>query len=321
MEYTKLGATGLDVSPICLGTALFSQRRDGEYVVDRDRAHELLDAAFDAGINFFDTANIYGDPAGTSEEWLGDWLDGVDREEVVLASKVRNPMGEGANDAGLGRKHVRAQLEASLERLGTDYLDVYYIHRWDDETPIVETLRTFEQFVREGTVHHLGASTTAAWKLTKALWKSDAEGLERFAVTQPKYNAAYRAEVADYLAVCEDQNLAVCPYRPLEGGFLTGKYGRDGDVPAGSRGDRRSWSPGDFSERQWAVLAAIRDVADDVDATVPQVALRWLIEQDTVPITTARSVEHLAENAAAADLSLSAAHVERIDEAYATAGE
>jgi aryl-alcohol dehydrogenase-like predicted oxidoreductase len=135
-------------------------------------------------------------------------------------------------------------------------------------------------------------------------------------VTQPKYNAAYREEVADYLDVCADQGLAVCPYRPLEGGFLTGKYSRDGDAPAGSRGDRREWAAGDFSERQWRVLDAVESVAAEADATPAQVALRWLIERGTVPITAARSVEHLRENAAAAELSLDESAVERIDAAY-----
>jgi len=319
MEYTTLGATGIEVSRICLGTALFGQRRDGGFVVDRERTHELLDAAYDAGINFFDTANIYGDPAGRSERWIGEWLAERDREAVVIASKVRNPMGEEPNEAGLGRKHVRAQVEASLDRLGTDYLDIYYVHRWDDATDTATAIRTLTDLVRDGRVHHLGMSTTAAWKLTKTLRESDSRNLERFDVTQPRFNAAYREEVVDYLEVCEDQGLAVCPYRPLEGGFLTGKYSRDGDTPEGSRGDRRSWSPGDFDERQWAVLDAVRAVAEGAGATPAQVALRWLVERDrftAVPITAARTVEHLEENAAAGGISLSDDQIARIDRAY-----
>ena len=181
MEYTTLGSTGTEVSELCFGTWRFGRETGGvgernsagsqassDYVVetDREEAHELLDAAWDRGINFIDTANVYGTPNGKSEEFIGEWLEDHDRDDFVLASKVYFPFdgwGEpGPNDSGLGRKHIRRQIEGTLDRLGTDYLDLYYIHRWDDETPVEETLRTLNDLVREGTVHHLGASTMAA---------------------------------------------------------------------------------------------------------------------------------------------------------------
>jgi aryl-alcohol dehydrogenase-like predicted oxidoreductase len=317
MEYTKLGSTGTEVSQVCFGTWRFAKESDGTVETTREEAHELLDAAWDAGINFIDTANAYGDPAGTSEQWIGEWLEGVDREDVVLASKVywtaQSPVSE-----NLGRKTIRNEIEGTLDRLGTDYLDVYYIHRWDEETPIEETLSTLSELVREGKVHYLAANSMAAWQLTKALWTSDVEGLERFEVTQPRFNAAYRDEVADYIDVCADQDLAVCPYSPLEGGFLTGKYDREGDVPEGSRGDLYEW--GDrWSERQWAVLDAVESVAEEVGATPAQVALRWLMDRErvtVVPIVGARTTEQMRENAAAADVSLSGDQRERITAAY-----
>ncbi|WP_276253114.1 aldo/keto reductase [Halomontanus rarus] len=323
MEYTKLGSTGTDVSRLCFGTWRFAKESDGVVETDRDEAHELLDAARENGINFIDTANVYGDPNGTSERWIGEWLADHDREDFVIASKVYGDMGDGPNRGGLSRKHIRDQIDGTLERLGTDYLDVYYIHRWDDDTPIEETLSTLDNLVTEGKVNHLGASMTFAWQLTKALWKSDVNDWERFEVTQPRYNAAFRGtsemyeiDVGAYVDVCDDQDLAVCPYSPLEGGFLTGKYDRDASAPDGSRGDLQSWD--EFSDQQWAVLEAIETVAEEVDATPAQVSLRWLMERtfSCVPIIGARTVDQMEENASAVDVSLSPEQVERIDEAY-----
>jgi aryl-alcohol dehydrogenase-like predicted oxidoreductase len=337
MEYTRLGSTGTTVSQLCYGTWRFGRETGGVVETDREQAHELLDAAWERGINFFDTANVYGNPNGKSERYIGEWLDDRDREDVVVASKVYFPFdgwGEpGPNDSGLGRKHIRAQIEGTLDRLNTDYLDLYYIHRWDDESDIVETLRTLNDLVREGKVHYLGASTMAAWQLTKALWKSDVEGLERFEVTQPLFHAGYRDDIKGYLDVCADQDMAVCPYSPLAGGFLTGKYERtDDDDPTkfeGPEGARGSLSDRfeDFylSERGWHVLDELRSVADELDATPPQVALRWLIEQPDitcVPIVGARTVDQLDENVGAADISLSDEQFNRIVSArYADDGE
>jgi aryl-alcohol dehydrogenase-like predicted oxidoreductase len=321
MRYRKLGSTGTEVSELCFGTWRFAKESGGTVETDYETAHDLLDTFADRGGNFIDTANVYGSPSGTSEDWIGDWLAHRDREDFVLASKVYFGFRDGPNGSGLGRKHIRSQIQGTLDRLGTDYLDVYYIHRWDDDTPIRETLSTLSRLVEEGKVNHLAASSMAAWKLTKALWTSDVEGLERFEVTQPRFNAAYRDPVEDYLDVCADQGLAVCPYSPLEGGFLTGKYERAGDGvegPEGSRADLEDW--GDrFSERQWATLEAIRDVADAEGATPTQVALRWLIDQrefTCVPIIGARTVDQMEENVGAAEVDLGDEQFDRIAEAY-----
>ncbi len=327
MEYVTLGNTGTTVSRLCFGTWRFGKRHGDEVETTREEAHDVLDACHERGINFIDTANVYGDPDGTSEQWIGEWLDDHDRDDFVIASKVYfsfDGWGEpGPNDSGLGRKHIRRQIEGTLDRLGTDYLDLYYIHRWDEDTPIRETLSVLTELVREGTVHYLGASTMAAWQLTKALWTSDVRGLERFDVTQPMVNAAHYDEVCDYLDVCADQDLAVCPYSPLAGGLLTGKYDRaeDGSVeaPDGSRGNLTERF-GDYyaTDTAWDVLEAVESVADELDASPAQVALRWLMEQDDftcVPIVGARSPSQLEENVGAVDLDLSAGQFDRIEAA------
>jgi len=312
MEYTKLGSTGVDVSQLCFGTWRFNNESGGTIETDRGEAHELLDAFADLGGNFIDTANSYGN--GKSEEWIGEWLADRDREEYVIASKVyNNNVSRFSNN--LSRKNIRAEIEGTLDRLDTDYLDVYYLHRWDDDTPIRETLRTLDQLVEEGTVHYLAASSMAAWKLTKGLWTSDVEGLERFEATQPRFYAADRPE--DSLDVCADQGIAVCPYSPLERGFLTGKY-TEGEAPEGSRAALGGMDL-EFSDRQWRVLEAVQDVADEVEATPAQVAIRWLIDQPRftcVPIFGARSVEQMTENMAAVDVSLSEEQFDRIADAY-----
>lgn len=322
MEYERLGSTGLDVSPLCLGTWRFGMEHDGVEETTREDAHRLLDAFAEGGGNFIDTANGYG--GGDSERWIGDWLDGRDREDFVVASKCYWST-VSRFEENLSRKNVRAEVDGSLDRLGTDYLDILYLHRFDDETDVEHTLRTIDDLVSEGKVHYVGLSTAAAWKLTKGLWKADVNEYESFTVTQPLFHAAYRDDVADYLDVCADQNLAVCPYSPLAGGFLTGKYERVGDgthdvrMPDGSRGALDgAFDDYYVSERGWHVLDAIRAISDETDATPAQVALRWLVDQpdfDCVPIVGARTVDQLDENLGAIDVDLSADQFDRIDQA------
>jgi aryl-alcohol dehydrogenase-like predicted oxidoreductase len=322
MEYRRLGETGLAVSSVCLGTWRFGKESGGVVETDRDAAHELLDAFAERGGNFVDTANGYG--GGDSERWIGEWLAERDREDYVVASKCYWSTVSRFQE-NLSRKNVRAEVAGSLDRLDTDYLDVLYLHRFDDETPVEHTLRTLDDLVSEGTVHNIGISTCDAWKLTKGLWQADVNNYEAFSVTQPLFHAAYYEDVAEYLDVCADQNLAVCPYSPLAGGFLTGKYERVGDgtydldAPGGTRADLDDrfldWY---VSERGWHVLDAVRAVAGEVDASPAQVALRWLIDQpdfDCVPIVGARTVDQLDENLAAVDVSLSDEQFDRIVEA------
>ena len=327
MEYRQLGSTGTRVSELCFGTWRFGRKTGGVLETDEDEAHELLDTFADHGGNFIDSANVYGDPNGTSESYIGSWLEDRDREQFVLTSKVYFDSDEtNPNGSGLSRTHIRNQIDKTLDALGTDYLDLYYIHRWDENTPIEETLSTLDRIVEEGKINYLGASTMAAWQLTKALWKSDVNGYQRFDVTQPLFHAGYYKDVEDYLDVCADQDLAVCPYSPLAGGFLTGKYERaDPDdpnsvrAPDGSRGsfDER-FERFYLSERGWKVLDEIRAVADEVDASPAQVSLRWLMDQEDVtcvPIVGARTTDQLEENLGAAEVSISSDQHDRLTDA------
>jgi len=327
MDYRQLGATGTRVSELCFGTWRFGRRTGGVLETDEAAAHELLDAFAAGGGTFIDTANIYGEPNGTSEEYIGNWLETRNRDRYVLASKVYFEFDDAnPNGSGLSRTHIHNQIEGTLDRLGTDYLDLYYIHRWDEHTPIEETLSALNGLVEDGRVNYLGASTMAAWQLTKALWTSDVNDYARFDVTQPLFHAGYYEDVEPYLDVAADQDLAVCPYSPLAGGFLTGKYTRaDPDdpksvrAPDGSRGsfDER-FERFYLSERGWKVLEAVREVADELDATPAQVALRWLMDQEAftcVPIVGARTVDQLEENLGATTVSMSEAQHDRITNA------
>ncbi|KZN23093.1 aryl-alcohol dehydrogenase [Haladaptatus sp. R4] len=313
MDSVRLGSTGLRVSEFCLGTAMFGREMGDHLAATPEESHAILDAFADAGGNFIDTANTYAD--GRSEEIIGEWLNERDREEFVIASKAYwnriSPLNE-----NLSRPALRTELEGTLDRLDTSYLDIYYIHRWDDDTPIAETLSTLDDFVHEGKVNYLGISTAAAWKLTKALWTSDVEGLERFEVAQPKFNAAYREDVQSYLDVTVDQTLAVVPYSPLEGGFLTGKYERDQDAPEGSRGAISEWDG--FEKRQWAVLDTVKAVAEECDTDPAVVALRWLADHNrvTTPILGARTREQIEENLQAVTCTLTDNQRDRISDAY-----
>ncbi|MFB6221976.1 MAG: aldo/keto reductase [Halolamina sp.] len=328
MEHVTLGDTGLEVSELCLGTWMFgTEAADGTVATDRSQAHDLLDAAWDHGVNFFDTANNYGD--GDSERYIGDWLDGRDRENFVVASKVYWGT-RGRRERGLSRKMVRAEIEGTLDRLGTEYLDIYYVHGWHDPSPIEETLSALNDLVREGKIHYVGVSNFAAWQLMQSQWLADIHDWEGVSVIQPRYNAVdhypytvdpSKQPLPGLLDACRDQSIAVCPYAPLAGGFLTGKYerGPNGGVvgPDGSRADL--WEGfGPSSERPWKVLEAVRAVADELDATPAQIAIRWTMDIEgatSIPIIGARSVSQLDENAGAADISLRDEQYERIADA------
>ena len=313
MAYTKLGDTGLDVSRLCLGCMNFGS---GEpwMMNDRDASVDLIHEALDLGINFLDTANVYS--TGESEEIVGEAVASADRDELVLATKVFGEMRDGPNGSGLSRKHVLDQVEASLDRLDTDYIDLYQIHRWDEETPIEETLAALDHLVETGRVRYIGASTMTAYQFTKALYTSDIEDYSRFACMQPEYSAVARHEEANLLEVCEAEGIGVIPWSPLAGGFLTAKYERDAEPTDGTRGAASESVRGYFTEENWAVLDAVRTVAAEVDATPAQVGLAWLLEQDvvTAPIIGPRTSEHLQENVAAVSVELTPDQVERIAE-------
>jgi aryl-alcohol dehydrogenase-like predicted oxidoreductase len=311
MEYTRLGATGLEVSRLCLGCMNFGS---GEpwMLDDREASIDLIHRALDGGINFLDTANVYS--SGESEEIVGEAIGSRRREELVVATKVFGDMFDGPNGSGLSRKHVIDQAYRSLDRLGVDHIDLYQIHRFDEATPIRETLSALSHLVEEGVVRYHGASTMTAYQFTKLLYTADAEGYERFVSMQPEYNAVDRHEEANLLPVCAGEDVGVVPWSPLAGGFLTGKYDPDGEVPEDTRAADDEYTRGRFTDENWAVLGAVQDVAESTDASAAQVALSWLLEQPVVdaPIIGPRTEAHLEDSLAAVDVSLSEEAVERI---------
>jgi aryl-alcohol dehydrogenase-like predicted oxidoreductase len=311
MEYTYLGDTGLEVSRFCLGCMNFGS--DEPWMIgDREQSKKILDRAIDLGINFLDTANVYSQ--GESEEIVGEAIEGR-RDELVVATKVYGPMREGPNGQGLSRKHVLEQAEKSLDRLGTDYIDLYQIHRWDENTPIEETLSALDHLVNEGKVRYIGASTMPNWKFQRALYTADVENYERFVCMQPEYNAVDRHEEANLLPVCEEEGVGVIPWSPLAGGFLTGKYERDTDPEEGLRADADEYTQNRFTEENWDVLDEVRAIADEKDASPAQVSLAWLLHKAVVdaPIIGPRTIDHLEENVAAVDVDLSDEEITRIE--------
>lgn len=316
MEYKKLGRTGLKVSTICLGTMQFG------WSSDEPTAHTVLSRAVDLGCNFIDTADVYsrwaeGNPGGVSEEIIGRWLKQADvrREDVVIATKVRGTMSDDPNDRGLSRHHIMNAVDASLRRLQTDYIDLYQAHAFEAETPIDETMRAFDDLVRAGKVRYVGCSNYPAWRLMKALWTSDANGLERYESLQPHYNLVHRAEFERELQpVCEDQDIGVIPYSPLAAGFLTGKYRRGEALPESARaeGVRRRY----MNDRGFDAVEKLEEMGKDYDATVAQMAIAWVLANPTVSsaIIGANSVEQLEDSMGGADVSLSDGDKATLDE-------
>lgn len=323
LELVPLGRTGTQVTNLALGTWRFGHGNTGDagtgVEIDRDGAFDLLDTYEAAGGTFVDTADTYG--GGRAETWLGEWLAERDRESFVVASKVFWATREDEpNFQGLGRKHLRRQLDLILERLDTDYLDLLYVTRWWGETPAAEFMRTLDGFVDDGRVHHLGISFIQpnAWRVAKANEIARREGYEPFTVTQPRYTLVNRAPEHTYLDMCRDYGLGVCPWSPLAGGFLAGTYSRGETPPDGSRAAREpEVARAYLTDENFDVLDVVRSVADEVDATPAQVSLAWLLHHDevTVPVVGARTVDQLEENLGAADVTLTDDQFERLSEA------
>jgi aryl-alcohol dehydrogenase-like predicted oxidoreductase len=316
MEYRYLGRTGLKVSELCLGAMTFGRE------ADESSSFDMLDAFVAAGGNFIDTADVYS--KGASETVVGRWLARQRRDDLVIATKVRFPMGEGPNDVGLSRKHIIAGVEGSLERLGTDYIDLYQVHCWDSGTPLEETLSTLDGLVRSGLVRYIGASNFTGWQLQKAIDLSRAMGLESFTCLQPQYNLLCRSTEWELIPVCQTEGVGVIPWSPLRGGWLSGKFRRGMSAPVpGSRIERaesagwsEKWS-NYANEHTWTALDALHAVASETGRHPAQVALRWLLQRAgvTSPIIGARDPAQLAANLESSGWELDDEAMRRLDEA------
>lgn len=317
MQYVKLGRTGLDVSPIALGCMTFGEPDRGHPVwsLDEEHSRPMIKQALDAGVNFFDTANMYSQ--GTSEEITGRALrDFADRDAIVIATKLRHVMRSGPNGSGLSRKAVFTEVEQQLRRLGTDYIDLYQIHRHDPTTPMEETLAALDDLVRSGKVRYLGASSMKAWEFSKALHLQKAHGWARYVSMQDHYNLLAREEEREMLPLCLDEGVGAIPWSPLARGRLTRPAGRE---------TRRSDTDGAYADLLYtqaagdrAILDAVGSIAEDRGVSRAQIALAWLRSKPvvTAPIVGATRSAHLADAVASLDLDLTADEIRRLEAPY-----
>ncbi len=317
MDYVRLGRSGLKVSRIGLGMMSYGDSATRAWHLDQDAAEPIVARAVEAGVTFFDTADMYSD--GQSEEITGRLLGKLfsRREDYVLATKVYFPTGPGPNDGGLSRKHVLAAIDASLTRLGTDYVDLYQIHRWDDQTPAGETMAALHQVVQAGKARYIGASSMYAWQFAKAQYTADAHGWTRFASMQNHYNLVYREEEREMIPLCLDQGVGVVPYSPLARGLLTGSRERGGARHT-VRGGHDPLAEDMYAGTDFDVVDAVRAVAAGHGLPPAQIALAWLLGKPavTAPIVGATRVAHLDDAVAATSLTLTADEIAALEAPY-----
>ena len=319
MEYTTLGDSGLMVSDACLGTMIFGEQNDRG--TERETAINMINDYLDAGGNFIDTADVYAD--GRSEKIVGEALEDKNKEDIVLATKVRFPTGDKPNHVGLSRKHILEGCEASLKRLGVDTIDLYYVHMWDPLTPIEETMKALEYLIDSGVVKYIGVSNFKAWQLMKALGISKKNGYSKFIAAQYQYSLVERHIEREFVSLFEDEGLGLVPWGPLGGGFLTGKYKRDKEPETGRIAEtpdesEESWKHRN-QEQNWQIIDVMEDLAQKYDKTYPQIALNWLRAKDYVDsvILGARTPEQLKDNLGGFDWYLDSEDVKRLDKVSA----
>ncbi len=317
MDYVRLGGTGLKVSRICLGMMSYGDPNWREWVLDEEAAEPIVRRAADAGITFFDTADIYS--VGVSEEVTGRLLGRIfpAREDYVLATKVYQRMGPGPNDGGLSRKHILASIDASLGRLGVDHVDLYQIHRWDAETPIEETMGALHDVVRSGKARYIGASSMYAWQFAKAQHVADRYGYTRFVSMQNHYNLVYREEEREMVPLCVDQGVGVIPWSPLARGFLAGNRTRDGQRHT-VRAASDPFADELYTDADFDVVDQLTEMARGRGLPPAQVALAWLLHKPgvTAPILGATRLAHLDDAVAAVDVALSPDEMKLLEQPY-----
>jgi 1-deoxyxylulose-5-phosphate synthase len=317
MDYVRLGSTGLRVSRICLGAMSYGDPAWRRWVLPEDASRPFIKRAVEHGITFFDTADMYS--LGRSEEILGRALrDFAQRDRVVIATKVFNPMSDDPNDRGLSRKHIMASIDASLRRLGTDYVDLYQIHRWDPETPIEETLHALHDVVRAGKARYIGASSMFSWQFAKALYLADLHGWTRFVSMQNHYNLVYREEEREMIPLCVEEGIGVIPWSPLARGFLAGNRKR-GSMTATVREETDTYGHGlYYSDADYDVADRVVEVAKARGAAPAQIALAWLLNKPgvTAPIVGATKLEQLDQAVDAMAIRLSEEDMRRLEAPY-----
>ena len=315
MEYRYLGRTGLKVSELCLGAMTFGREST------EAESYQMLDYFKAVGGNFIDTADVYSN--GLSETLLGRWLKGQNREDLVIATKVRFNMGDSPNDIGLSRKHILAGIDTSLKRLGTDYVDLYQIHSWDPGAALEETLQTLDGLVKSGKVRYIGASNVAAWQLQKAIDISRHNGWEPFSCLQPLYNLLDRELEWGLVPVCLNEGVGIIPWSPLRGGWLSGKYQRGMDAPPGGtrveEAEKQGWSESwraYANEHTWSILDTLQEISAETGNSPAQIALNWLLQMPgvTAPIIGVRNLNHLKDNLGSTGWSLTAEQMTKLND-------
>ncbi|MCO5190188.1 MAG: aldo/keto reductase [Anaerolineae bacterium] len=317
MQYTRLGKTGLKVSRICLGMMTYGTPQWRDWVLSEEQSRPFVRRAFELGINFFDTADMYS--VGVSEEVTGKLLrEFAPRHEYVLATKVYMQMSDDVNDGGLSRKHIMDAIDNSLRRLGTDYVDLYQIHRWDYTTPIEETMEALHDVVKAGKARYIGASSMWAWQFAKAQYTADLHGWTRFVSMQNHYNAVYREEEREMNPFCVDQGVGLIPWSPLARGFLAGNRKRDDHTPTTRAKSDQFAHHMYYETHDFDVVDRVVELADRRGATPAQIALAWLLHKPgvTAPIIGASKMHHLEQAVGAVEIELSAEDLAFIEEPY-----
>jgi aryl-alcohol dehydrogenase (NADP+) len=318
MHYVNLGKTGMKVSRLCLGMMSYGSQKWRDWVLAEEDAKPFIKRALDAGINFFDTADVYS--VGESEKVTGNLLKqlGVRREDVVIATKVNGQMSDDINDKGLSRKHILDSIDKSLQRLQTDYVDLYQIHRWDYETPIEETLEALNDVVRAGKARYIGASSMFAWQFSKAQYTAQSHGWTRFVSMQNHYNLVYREEEREMIPLCIDQGVGLIPWSPMARGFFAGDRKRGGGGETARAKNDPFANNLYFREDDFAVAEGVAEVAGTRGVTGPQVALAWMLKKPhiTAPIIGATKMDHLDQAIAALDIQLSDDEIRHLEELY-----